>query len=514
MRHRGVLAAFTLAILAALPGGAYAATLEPVGTYTKPVFVTSEPQDPNRLLVVEQDGRIMLTEGSTTSTFLDIDTLVNSTGFEEGLLSVAPAPDYATSKLFYVFYTNDAGELQIDEFRADSIPVDPATRRGLLTIPHPATNHNAGQLQFGPGGYLYISTGDGGSTPAAAQDVDSLLGKILRIDPSPAGAGDYDIPADNPFVGADGRDEIWSYGLRNPFRFSFDRQTGAISIGDVGQTQYEELDYDTAPDAGKGDNYGWPCREGPIAGPIPGACDPSDVFTEPTFAYHHGSSNCSITAGYVARDQNLGDLYGRYVYADYCAGQIWSLIPGPAAAASDRAEGLSVANPSSFGEDACGRLYVASHTGGGVYRFVGGVPGCPAPGPPGPGPEDSGGPPPPDGGDDPRDTHPPNLTLTARDEQHLGGDRRLECRLRADEDSQADARLALLVRGEVVRRFDPKQRDLAAGETERVSWGLPDRLVRELRRRDGRVRARFRASATDAQGNAGGPFEAVSALRD
>ena len=255
----------------ALPAAASAATLEPVGTFNQPVYVTSQPDDPERLFVVEQPGDVELVTPTATTTFLDIEDLVLAGG-EQGLLSIAFAPDFASSNLFYAYYVNNAGDLEIDEFRAAGDTVDPATRRVVLTIPHPTHgNHNGGQLQFGPDGHLYAATGDGGGggDPGEnAQNLQSLLGKLLRIDPRQAGTAPYSVPADNPFVGTandppgGARDEIWSYGFRNPWRFSFDRYTGDLLIGDVGQGSWEEVDYRPADiGRGRGDNFGWDCRE-------------------------------------------------------------------------------------------------------------------------------------------------------------------------------------------------------------------------------------------------------------
>jgi glucose/arabinose dehydrogenase len=364
----------------AVPAGAPAATLQPIGSFTDPVYVTSLP-DPNELLVVEQDGRIDLVQNGVASTFLDVSSLVLSGG-ERGLLSVAVAPDYASTGHVYVYYTRRPdGALQIDEFTASGSTVSPQTRRPVLTIPHSAApNHNGGQLQFGPDGYLYLATGDGGFGQSAnAQDLDSLLGKVLRIDPHPSGGFQYSIPPGNPFAGPTaGQDEIWSLGLRNPWRFSFDRLTGDLLIGDVGESAREEVDYAPASaGGGRRLNFGWNCREGTqvftgCTSPIP--------FTDPVFDYpHNPGGNCAITGGYVVRDASLGDLYGRYLFADECAGQIRSLVP-TAARQTERFEGLSVSGPSSFGQDACGRIYLAALGSDTVSQFVGSSPAtCPLP---------------------------------------------------------------------------------------------------------------------------------------
>ncbi len=245
----------------------------------------------------------------------------------------------------------------------------------MLTIEHSErANHNGGQLQFGPDRYLYLSTGDGDSRSLNGQDLTTLLGKILRIDPRESGGAPYSIPADNPFVGVAGQDEIWSYGLRNPYRFSFDRTTGALAIGDVGRQRLEEVDYDPGPSPGRGDNYGWPCFEGSeVRNTDPTFCTSPQNLVFPIQEYDHNDGYCSVIGGYVVRDHSLGALYGRYLDADLCAGAIRSLIPAVPHAIDERSEGITVASPVSFGEDSCGRLYVISLNGP-VSRLVGDSP--------------------------------------------------------------------------------------------------------------------------------------------
>jgi glucose/arabinose dehydrogenase len=401
---RTFAAACVAAAALAAPASASALALEEVGSFDTPTFATSDPGNSNRLFIVEQDGVILLVDGGVTTTFLDIADLVRSPedaggGNEQGLLSMAFSPDYPTTRRFYVFYTaqeDEAGALRIDEFDADAEPVD-SSRRSVVEIPHvgAAQNHNGGQLQFGPDGNLYASTGDGGTGGANAQDLDSLLGKILRIAPSGTGPGDYSVPSDNPFAGPiAGEDEIWSYGLRNPWRFSFDRLTGALTIGDVGQVSWEELNYEPASaGGGRDDNFGWNCREGMHDFSTAPPCDDPPALTEPVFEYAHVSFTCAITGGYVVRDQALGDLYGRYLYADFCAGELRSLNLGIPTASDDQSEGLSVPNVTSFGEDAGCRVYVVSRSGP-VYRLIepgaGGLAGCPQPQPPSPPPSEPG----------------------------------------------------------------------------------------------------------------------------
>jgi hypothetical protein len=377
MRRAGTTLALAAVTSLSIAASASAVSLEPIGTYSSPVFVTSDPTNEDRTFVVEQDGRIQLTSGGATTQFLDIDPLVISAGEpgagnEQGLLSMAFAPDFAASGRFYVFYTEPtAGNLRVAELTASGDTADPAALREVITIPHTggAQNHNGGQLQFGPDGYLYVSTGDGGTGGAPAQDPGNLLGKILRIAPTPGGG--HAVPADNPLG-----NEVWSLGLRNPWRFSFDRATGDIVIADVGQGTWEEVDFSPATQgAGRGLNFGWPCREGPAPGPG-GVCP--GTLTEPAFWYMNGSGTCAVTGGYVVRDPGLTELQGRYVYADFCAGVVRSFDPADPFA-TDRSEGLSAASLTSFGEDVCGRVYVASRTGP-VSRLVDGTPTeCPDP---------------------------------------------------------------------------------------------------------------------------------------
>ncbi|HWO16494.1 MAG TPA: PQQ-dependent sugar dehydrogenase [Solirubrobacterales bacterium] len=379
---------------------AQAISLQPLGVFDQPTFVTSDPANPDRLFVVERRGAIKLAEDGGVGTFIDLSPVVNCCTGEQGLISMAPAPDFATTGRFYVNYTDNAGNIRVDELTATGDLADPLSRRSVLDIPHPGSdNHYGGQLQFGPDGYLYVSTGDGGGVNDPfhnAQDPDRQLGKILRIDPRPSGLSNYTVPPDNPFAGGPADDDtIWNLGLRNPFRFSFDRFSGGMAIGDVGQNAREEIDWapSTAPGVvgGGGANYGWSCREGLLAGL---GDDPACIgrtaadFTDPVFDYPHSDPGsgaafgCSVIGGYVVRDSGLGSLYGRYVYTDFCAGDIRSLqLPATAggAAGNDRSEGLKVSGPVSFGEDSCGRLYVLL-LGGGIFRLTGlPTPGCPLP---------------------------------------------------------------------------------------------------------------------------------------
>ncbi len=382
-----------------------------VGTFAAPTYVTAPPGDATRLFVVEQAGRIrVMGNGGVPTLFLDIASLV-SAGGERGLLSMAFAPEYEASGRFYVYYTSNAvggraeGDLVVAEYTVSSDPdVANPSGRIVLSIPHPRGNHNGGQLQFGPDGYLYIGTGDGGGGDDPddnGQDQNELLGKLLRIDPHASGASAYTIPADNPFVGVAGkRAEIWAYGLRNPWRFSFDRQTGDLTVADVGQGEWEEIDFATAASGrGRGLNFGWPCWEGREehnANPVSAWCDPRPAnHTPPVHQYSH-DRGCSITGGYVVRDPTVPQLLGRYVYADVCRSPVWSIALQTPDAVGDTDTGLDLGSIYSFGEDALCRVYVAS--GGGEVRRLqveGAMPPAPCAGPPSVPPPPSPPPPPP-----------------------------------------------------------------------------------------------------------------------
>jgi hypothetical protein len=388
-----------------------AVALEPIGKFAQPISVTSDPGNGERLLVAEREGVVDEVAAGVVTPIVNITSLVSCCESERGLLSIAPAPDFDSSGRIYIAYTGKPaaggaeGDVHVDAFRL--VPGGGApVREPIISVDHAVNaNHNGGQLQFGPDGHLYVSLGDGGGAgdqPGNSQNTGVLLGKILRIDPDPGQTPAYTVPAGNPFLTQSGpKTEIWAYGLRNPWRFSFDRTTGDMVIGDVGQGAREEVDFAPSPGggvvSGAGANYGWNCREGFIPYTAPGtACGSASGFAEPVFDYPHtdpgnGSAHgCSIIGGYVVRDPSLGDLYGRYLYTDYCTEEIRSLLLPSAAggrASGDRSEGLSVGQPSSFGEDACGRLYVASGEGT-VFRLVGSTPSaCPSPPPAAPGQE-------------------------------------------------------------------------------------------------------------------------------
>lgn len=353
--------------------------LKQIGRFDAPAYVSGAPGFPNLLFVVEQPGRVeVLRNGRRIGhPFLDISSLVSYEG-ERGLLSIAFPPDYARSRRFYVYYTDNAGNIRVDEFKRKSATrAARGSRRAVIEIPHPVNaNHNGGQLQF-LGDLLYLGTGDGGSggdPPNNAQNRHVLLGKLLRIDPRPSHGRPYSIPPTNPFAdGRGGRPEIYSYGLRNPFRFSFDAGSGGqprLVIGDVGQGRFEEIDYTTVA-AAAGANFGWDAFEGfsPYRDENSGTPDPGGT-TKPIFAYPHSrGGSCAIIGGYVVGDPRLPSLRGRYVYADLCEGELRSLVPHLHRASGEHRLGLSVASPSSFGEDDQGRIYVCSLEGP-VYRLV------------------------------------------------------------------------------------------------------------------------------------------------
>jgi glucose/arabinose dehydrogenase len=353
--------------------------LKKIGSFDEPAYVTGATGFPRLLFVVEQPGRVAVLRGGRRlrRPFLDLRGQV-STGGERGLLSIAFPPDYARSRRFYVYYTDLAGDIRVDEFkRASATRAAPGSRREVIVIPHPVNaNHNGGQLQF-LGDLLYLGTGDGGSAgdpPNNAQNKEVLLGKLLRIDPRPSGGRPYSVPADNPFVGKPGRDEIYSYGLRNPFRFSFDTAGGRqprLAIGDVGQSEFEEIDYTTVAGA-RGANFGWDAFEGfsKYTGENSGTPDPGGTV-KPILAYGHGrgGGSCSVIGGYVVADPRLRGLYGRYVYTDFCDGRLRSLVPHLRRAGDNRPLGLRISSPTSFGEDGRHRLYVTSLEGP-VFRIV------------------------------------------------------------------------------------------------------------------------------------------------
>jgi hypothetical protein len=340
---------------------------------SSPVFVASPPSDSARLFVVEQGGRVRVIRNDTllATAFLDLRGKI-ATGGERGLLSIAFHPQYATNGRFYVYFTDSGGDIRIVRYLRSVNPdvADEAAADTVLAVAHPGqSNHNGGQLQFGLDGKLYAALGDGGGggdPDSNAQNKHALLGKLLRLDVD--GASGYAIPPDNPFADdTSARPEIWALGLRNPWRFSFDRQTGDLYIADVGQGAWEEVNaVDSA--SGRGANYGWNVMEGRHC--YNTVCD-TVGYRQPVTEYDHNSGECAITGGYVYRGRAYA-LYGTYLYADYCLGFVRSfrLVGGQATQPRDLTAELGPGgNISSFGEDARGEVYVVVH-GGALYRIV------------------------------------------------------------------------------------------------------------------------------------------------
>ena len=357
-------------------------TLSPVASgLVQPLHITNAGDGSVRLFVVEQPGRIRIIRNDVLSAtpFLDISGLVSCCG-ERGLLSVAFPPGYAQKNYFYVDYTNLSGDTVVSRFHVSTDPdrADPNSEEVLLTISQPYPTHNGGQLAFGPDGFLYIGMGDGGSSCDPnnyAQNLNDLpgnrklLGKLLRIDVE-SGVKPYAVPSGNPLLNGS-RSEIWAYGLRNPWRFSFDRITGDLYIGDVGQNQFEEIDYQPAASPG-GENYGWNIMEGfhcSNAKSCPAIPCNQAGLTLPVFEYNHKQGDCAVTGGKVYRGPNYPRMYSMYFYSDYCSGRIWGLT---------RAGSLwqnnllfsSGFNVTTFGEDEGGTLYLSDYAGGRVLRIA------------------------------------------------------------------------------------------------------------------------------------------------
>ncbi len=365
---------------AVVPAAPAIATRLLVSGLSQPVFVTSARDGTGRLFIVEKTGTIRIWKnGALNPTpFLDIHTMMSS-GSEQGLLGLAFPHNYATTHKFYVDFTRVDGDTIVAEYRAGTTGnpdvTDPHTRRTLLHIYQPYDNHNGGMLEFGRDGYLYVGMGDGGSggdPQNHAQDLGSLLGKLLRIDPTPTSTKPYRIPSSNPFVGKAGLDEIWSYGLRNPWRFSFDDATGNLWIGDVGQNTWEEVDRTTwissSHPAARGLNFGWRVMEGRACYNPPSGCSTTGK-TMPPVVYDHSSGRCAVTGGYVYRGSAIAGLAGAFVFGDYCSGEIWETTATSTALSAKTLLLDTSFSISSFGEDAAGELYVCD-LGGSVYKLV------------------------------------------------------------------------------------------------------------------------------------------------
>ncbi|MEE9167872.1 MAG: PQQ-dependent sugar dehydrogenase [Candidatus Neomarinimicrobiota bacterium] len=367
--------------------------------FVKPIYVTSHPQDAGQLFVLEQKGIIKIVQDGevVSKPFLNITDRVHNPitpGDERGLLGLAFHGDYERNGYLYVNYVNKKGESIISRFETSrrSREVDPTSESVLIRLAQPFSNHNGGHLAFGPkDGYLYIALGDGGKLGDPfnhAQSLDNLFGKILRIDVD--GSGPYGIPPDNPFANnPEVREEIWVYGLRNPWRFSFDRATGDMYIGDVGQDTWEEIDFQSSKSPGA-ENYGWRIMEGNHCYDPPAGCGQAGLI-KPIWEYSNDAdymrtltgmsqpevNGCSVTGGYVYRGKRLHDLQGTYFFADYCSGNIWSfqLNDNRVTNFRDRTREINLGGGeyttyvSSFGEDALGELYVVDYNGG-VYKIV------------------------------------------------------------------------------------------------------------------------------------------------
>jgi len=359
------------------PPPVFTANAFPNQTFDAPVDITHAGD--SRLFVVEQRGMIRVLEGrgpaATNKPFLDISSRVTYGG-EMGLLGLAFHPNYQENGAFFLNYISGEGEGRqtvISRFQvtADPDQADPNSEMILLTVSQPYTNHNGGSIKFAPDGTLYIALGDGGSggdPDNRAQDGSDLLGKMLRIDvDNPAPGKNYGIPAGNPFLGQPTLDEIWATGLRNPWRFSFDRLTGDLYIGDVGQNRWEEIDFQAGNSAG-GQNYGWRLKEGTYCYNPQQGCDRGGL-TDPIYEYSH-DAGCSVTGGFVYRGLSLPALNGYYLYADYCSGAVSALQrDGDGAWQNERlttAGGLV----STFGEDSSGEIYLALHRRGKILQLV------------------------------------------------------------------------------------------------------------------------------------------------
>jgi glucose/arabinose dehydrogenase len=334
-----------------------------------------QPDDTSGLIFITEQGGVIYAFSPDNSQqadiFLDITGRVNRGGNEEGLLGLVFDPDYQENGYFYVYYSAaDPTRSVLSRFsldQEDTDVADPESEVIIMEVAQPYANHNAGQLAFGPDGYLYIGLGDGGGAGdplGNGQNLSTVLGSILRIDVSGLSApGDYEIPADNPFVGTEGaREEIWAYGLRNPWRFSFDLETGLLWAGDVGQSSWEEIDI-----IAKGVNYGWNIMEGSHCYSPSTGCNQSGL-TLPIVEYDH-SQGCSVTGGYVYRGDQIASLHGYYIYGDYCSGNIWALAYDGSVVNENILLVDSDLNITSFGEDLAGNLYILDRQGG-IYTLV------------------------------------------------------------------------------------------------------------------------------------------------
>jgi glucose/arabinose dehydrogenase len=335
-----------------------AVRLEKVASLDAPLAMAVRQGD-EALYIAEKGGQVVALRGGSVdqTPVLDVTRLV-STGSEQGLLGLAFSRD---GGFLYVNYTDANGDTNVVEYRMDGDRADPASARRVLFVDQPFSNHNGGNLVFGPDGYLYIGMGDGGSQGdphGNGQNLGVLLAKMLRIDPRPAGGKPYGIPPDNPFVGRAGaRPEIWAYGLRNPWRYEFDRETGDLWIGDVGGSQREEIDVQPTASNG-GENYGWNLVEGTVP-----HSDNIPQTTPPVYDYPHSGGRCVVTGGFVYRGLAIPDLVGAYLFTDYCQGELMAMLQENGKMTKLVNLRVTVDLPVSFGEDQAGELYVLSLSG-------------------------------------------------------------------------------------------------------------------------------------------------------
>jgi glucose/arabinose dehydrogenase len=466
------------AALIAAPAANAAPQLQKLGDFDQPLYVASAPGDSSRLYVVEKAGTIRVLRNGVklAAPFADLSADVSDVN-EQGLLSIAFTPDFPASRLLYAYFTDNEGDIRVDQLRAPSADLaDPAYRRTTVEIPHPgAANHNGGTARFGPDGYLWLATGDGGGSNdqfGNAQDTSSLLGKVLRIAPRP-GLNGYDVPAGNPFGNA-----VWSYGLRNPFRFSFDRATGDLFLGDVGQGTTEEIDRAPAASSrGLGWNYGWPDCEGSfMRGSTTAAC-PADKGVKPIIDQFQPQWR-TINGGVVVRDPGLPSLYGSYLYGDTYNGYLHSALPDGSA---DHSFGLTLPGVAGITEDGAGHVYLASLSGG-VYRLV--DPSAPATG-------------------STADRTPPSLRTRVKRRQRVLRNRGVIAYARSSENGSVALASTLRV-GARSYRLRYVRRPAEAGQRVRLKGRLTARARRALRRalnRGRRARVRVALRARDAAGN-------------
>lgn len=393
------VAAATIGMSAATASAQFDAELV-VSGLIRPIYLTHAPGDPSRLFIIQKRGQIrVVNDGVLNPTpFLDLDPIIGggtTNNNEQGMLGLAFHPDYQNNGYFYIHYTaNTDGQGQEDTVIArysvtgDPDVADPNSELQIMRVDQPFSNHNGGWIDFGPNdGYLYIGLGDGGSANDPgnrAQNLNFLLGKILRVDvdnddfPADPDAN-YAIPEDNPYADQAGADEIWSSGLRNPFRNGFDRETGDLFIGDVGQDAREEVDYQPGDSSG-GENYGWRCMEGNQCTGLSGCTCNDDALTDPIYAYSHfggGPFVCAVTGGYVYRGCAMPDLQGTYFCADYCSDQVWTFtVDGGNMVGLDEVSSQftpatgDVDNIASFGEDYFGEIYICDQNDGHVFKIV------------------------------------------------------------------------------------------------------------------------------------------------